>query len=126
MANRTKQTLLREQKPFVPELPASSCAVVCSGSKFNDNRCIVAAGLRTNASSVLQLAIAYYCLPLDVSQYAFQWPGMESDSVQGSGLIYAQLPGTLVSVHVATTWGAQQRMRDSLIAHTSLANFDAQ
>ncbi len=73
-------------------------------------------GLRTNSSSELQLGIEYYCLPIDVSQYAFQWPGMETDSVESSNNIYRQLPGVVVSVHVATTWGAQLRMRDSLIA----------
>jgi len=99
----------------VVELPAKSCAIVCAGTKLNSKRCIVAGGLRTNSSTEMQLAIAYYCLPLDVSQYAFQWPGMESDSVEASGA-YAQLPGTPVSVHVATTWGAQLSMRDNLIA----------
>ena len=98
----------------VVELPAKSCAIVCAGTKLNSKRCIVAGGLRTNSSTEMQLAIAYYCLPLDVSQYAFQWPGMESDSVQG--VIYAELPGTPVSVHVATTWGAQLMLQDNLIA----------
>jgi hypothetical protein len=109
----------RHKPPFmmqdIVELPMSSCSVVCAGSASTANRCVVVGGLQTNTSSVQQIGIAYYCLPLDVSQYAFQWPGMETDSA-GSGDIFPQLPGMLVSLHVATTWAPQLGMRDSVVA----------
>jgi hypothetical protein len=88
---------------------------VCAGTASTANRCVVVGGLKTNTSSVQQIGIAYYCLPLDVFQYAFQWPGMETDSV-GSGDIFPQLPGMLVSLHVSTTWAPQLGMRDSVVA----------
>jgi hypothetical protein len=53
-------------------------------------------------------------VPIDVTQYAFQWPGMEvkkPSSSQG----FPALPGTLVSLHFATTWGPEIGIRDTLV-----------
>ena len=112
----------RNLPPFliqdVVELPRSSCSVVCAAA-WTGTRCLVLAGLRTSAEETTpQLGLAYYCLPLDVSQYAFQWPGMEASTLPAPGAAggFPALPGLVTSLHIATTWAAQESMRDFVVA----------
>ena len=108
----------RHKPPFLMqeliELPTASCVTVCAGKV---SRCIAVAGLvtQTTGELAMELAIAYYCVPIDVTQYAFQWPGMEVTKPSRSQGFPA-LPGTLVSLHFATTWGAEIGIRDTLVA----------
>jgi hypothetical protein len=120
----------RNKPPFmildIVELSASSCSQVCTGAAISGNRCIVASGLRTDVANVTTasvgiLGIAYYCLPIDVSQYAYQWPAMEADA-PGAENIFPQLPGIIKSLYIATTWGPQQLMRDSVICVVHVAD----
>ncbi len=97
----------RHKPPFLMqeliELPTASCVTVCAGKV---SRCIAVAGLVTQATAdsrelAMELAIAYYCVPIDVTQYSFQWPGMEVNKFSSSHGFPA-LSGTLVSLHFAT------------------------
>jgi hypothetical protein len=81
----------RNKPPFmiqdVVELSMASCSVVCAGTVSSANRCVVIGGLRTEENAEQHIGIAYYCLPLDVSQFAYQWPGMEGDSLPRAGAV---------------------------------------
>ena len=106
----------RHKPPFLmqelTEFPVSSCKTVCAGKV---SRCIAVTGLVTQQQAPAELAIAYYCVPIDVSQYAFQWPGMEVNKLSSSQGFPA-LPGVLVSLHFATSWAPEFGIRDSLLA----------
>jgi hypothetical protein len=108
----------RNKPPFmildVVELPVSSCSVVCAGAASGSNRCIVVGGLRTEADAKQNIGIAYYCLPLDVSQYAFQW-GVDGET-QGTGNFPLLPDGLVVSLHLVTTWAPQESLYDSIVA----------
>jgi hypothetical protein len=116
----------KNKPPFmildVTEIPRQSCAQVCCGVSSLGNSCLVLAGLHTvdAAQGTRQrLAIAYYCLPIDVTQYAFQWPGMEAETMQASdpaeGYPLLSLSDTVRSVHVASSWGPQFGTHDMLL-----------
>jgi hypothetical protein len=116
----------KNKPPFmildVTEIPRRSCALVCGGVYSLGNRCLLLAGLRTvdSAHGTQQwLATAYYCLPIDITQYAFQWPGMEAETMQApdSAEGYPSLPlsDNVRSVHVASSWCPQFGTRDMLL-----------
>jgi hypothetical protein len=115
----------RHKPPFqildAVELPRRACDVVCgvaasSYGKGGSNRCLLVAGVRGQQRS--DLAVAYYCLPIDITQYVFQWPGMEAITLPAAGAAggFAQLLGTVRAVFAATTWAARLNGRDSVIA----------
>jgi hypothetical protein len=100
----------KNRPPFqisdMTEISRQSCATVCGGthSKLR-NRCLALAGLREG-----QFATAYYCLPIDVTQYAFLWVPPNSPE-------NFPLPShDVLSVHLASSWGAQFGVRDAIIA----------
>lgn len=108
----------RHKPPFqildAAEMPPEACGVVCSRSApAVGTRCVSVAGVHGR-----DLAVAYYCLPIDITQYVYQWPGMEAFTLPpaGSDKGFAVLVGTVRSVYVASTWAALRGARDSLIA----------
>ena len=61
---------------------------------------------------------AYYCVPIDVTQYAFQWPSMEvSEGIISQG--FPAIKGMLVSLHFATTSAPENGIRDRLLAQVN-------
>ena len=100
----------KNRPPFqisdMTEISQTSCVTVCGGTQTKlRNRCLALAGLRED-----KLATAYYCLPIDVTQYAFQW--VPPDSPES----YPPSSHEILSVHLASSWGAQFGVRDALIA----------
>ena len=97
------------------ELPRPACLEVCTrrGREDARNRCLLLAGLR-GAAPPLELAVAYYCLPIDITQYAYQWQEMGAQAAAPLG--FAALADSLRALSIATSWGAQFLQRDSLIA----------
>ena len=102
----------RHKPPFlmmhIVDVNKAACRFVCGGLASADNRCIAVAGLRSEAAALLktrQVAIAYYCLPIDVSQFVFQWHGMEVDSLPQAGVPggFPVLPGALCRVCVTVS-----------------------
>jgi hypothetical protein len=119
----------KNKPPFMildmTQIPQKSCAQVCGGTYYAGNQCLILAGLSADDSvhnSQKNLAIAYYCLPIDITQYAFQWRGMEAKTLnlQNSATGYPSLPAahTVMSVHIASSWGPQDGTRDMLIVET--------
>jgi hypothetical protein len=120
----------RHKPPFLMqelmELPTSSCENVCN-SPGKVHKCIAVAGLMKagllqlksdSTESEQQLAIAYYCVPIDVTQYAFQWPSMEvSEGIISQG--FPAIKGMLVSLHFATTSAPENGIRDRLLAQVN-------
>jgi hypothetical protein len=79
------------------------------------NRCLLLLGLHGVANL---LAVAYYCLPMDTTQYAYQWPQMLLDAqpAAGSQLGFAVLQDKLRALFIATCWTSRFLQRDSLVA----------
>ena len=113
----------RHKPPFqildAVEIPAEACAVVCNlaaGASVR-NRCLLVAGVR----NVLELAVAYYCLPIDITQYVFQWSGMEAATQPAAGsargfAAFADTDTTLRAVYAASSWAARVGARDSVVS----------
>lgn len=108
----------RHKPPFqildATEIPPEACNVVCSRSTAAaGTRCLAVAGVRGP-----DLAVAYYCLPIDITQYVYQWPGKEAATLPAANSPggYPAVACTLRSVYIATTWSARLQARDSLIA----------
>jgi hypothetical protein len=114
----------RHKPPFqildAVEIPAEACAVVCNqgaGAGVR-NRCLFVAGVRAQER---ELAVAYYCLPIDITQYVFQWPGMEAATQPAAGsargfAAFADTDTTLRAVYAASSWAARFGARDSVVA----------
>lgn len=124
----------RNQAPFllkeVSELATDACAVVCGlnipETEIILNRCLMVVGLQKKqiiqsslgiTSTTYDLASAYYCLPLDITQYTFEWELQKlqdlppSDTLEG----FASLSTEVLSVHVASTFQAAFGERDAII-----------
>jgi hypothetical protein len=108
----------RHKPPFqildAVEIPAEACAVVCNlaaGASVR-NRCLMVAGVR----AVRELAVAYYCLSIDITQYVFQWPVMEAATqpAAGSARGFAAFAQPVRAVYAASSWAARVGARDSL------------
>ena len=104
------------------EIPSRPCRVVCGllpGQRFQGNRCLLVAGVRGLQQP--ELAVAYYCLPIDITQHVFEWSGMEAstlppaNSSAGFPAFYAGFE-SLRAVFVVSSWAAENGARDSVIA----------
>ena len=122
----------RHRPPFLiqdaMELSALSCASVCNSVQASQtglpNRCLLLAGLREAEeyrdldgiiqTVALEIAVACsmacYCLPVDIRQYTEQWSGMEVSTLPQAGAKngYPHLLGSVVSMHIATTFETYQ------------------
>ena len=122
----------RHRPPFLiqdaMELSALSCASVCNSVQASKtglpNRCLLLAGLREAEeyrdldgiiqTVALEIAVACsmacYCLPVDIRQYTEQWSGMEVSTLPQAGAKngYPHLLGSVVSMHIATTFETYQ------------------
>ena len=112
----------RHKPPFqildAVEIPGAACAVVCgqvSQAAELRNRCMLVAGVRAEQR---ELAVAYYCLPIDVTQYVFQWPGMEAATLPAAGSArgFAAFEERVRAVYAASSWAARVGARDSVVA----------
>jgi len=108
----------RHKPPFqildAVELPRQACHAVCGLQATQSNRCVLVAGVQR----LQELAVAYYCLPMDITQYVFQWPGMEAATLPppGSATGFAAFSGPVRAVYAATSFAAGVNARDSVIA----------
>ena len=107
----------RHKPPFqildAVELPREPCHAVCGQQATQSNRCVLVAGVQRQQ----ELAVAYYCLPMDITQYVFQWPGMEAATLPpaGSAAGFATFSAPVRAVYAATSWAAKLNERDSVI-----------
>ena len=115
------------------ELPPAACMSVCSNN-FNtelQRRCLLLAGLRqakqTDVVVSLELAVAYYCLPLDIREYAHEWMDMQVSSLPAADEpnAYPSMHALVLSVHIATSYKSQFTQRDSLLVLTKRADTSA-
>jgi hypothetical protein len=91
------------------ELSPEWCAVVCGAqtAKLQQfrNRCVVVAGVRQQSTGDALPTTAYYCLPIDMTQYVRRWtPAASGDYDFGLQLASEQL----LEVRLLSIWAAGQ------------------
>ncbi len=111
------------------ELRRDACSVVCGvaagGAGNARSRCLLVTGVR--GPLLRDVAVAYYCLPIDITQYVYQWPGMEATTLPAAVAAggFPIVDGTVRAVYAATTWAPRAGGRDSVVVVVDEADLSA-